>query len=350
MAPVIGILGGGQLARMSVLAAASYGVSVHIFDPDPHSPAAIVAARHVCAPWSCEQSLKDFAASVDSVSCEFENIPIATLQFLDTITSVVPHWKSLEIAQDREREKMLARELDIPTTAFICAQGRESVLSAVTQLGGSVRIKTCRMGYDGKGQYGVNGPEDASSIPQSLLDQRVLIERSVNFSSEISVVLARTAQGDMTVWPVGWNEHREGILHKTHVPAPVSPSVCDQAITFSRKIAAHMDYVGILATEWFVLEDESILFNEMAPRPHNSGHWTIDFSTTSQFAQWIRILCRWPLGASDLLHPCVMTNILGADITATESLMRESPSTVHIYSKKDARPRRKMGHKTRKKL
>ena len=348
----IGILGGGQLGRMLAMAAARLGFRSHIYAPDSDSPAFDVAAAHTVAAYEDEAALAAFAAAVDVATYEFENIPVATIEFLSARVTVRPGAKALACAQDRMNEKSLARDLGAMTAQF-AAIDSFSDLAQVLDGGFPVPsvLKTRRFGYDGKGQAKILTRSDAEAAWTAMKGQPSILESFVNFRAEVSVVAARGHDGSFKAFDVTENEHRNHILHRSVAPASLDPNVANDAVAIAQKIAERLDYVGVFAIEFFVVRDEGLdrLFvNEMAPRVHNSGHWTMDGALTSQFEQHIRAVAGWPLGSPALKTPgAEMINLIGDDILAWEKIAAEPGAFFHHYGKKDARPGRKMGHVNR---
>ncbi len=347
---IVGILGGGQLGRMLAVAAAELGLSCHIYCPDPQSPAFAVAAARTVAPYDDEASLADFAAAVDVVTYEFENIPAATVEFLAARTAVLPGTRSLAVSQDRLAEKQLMTELGIAVPAFAPVTALSDIYSALGRTGRPAVLKTSRLGYDGKGQAVIRAGDDPVSAWRAIGETPAVLEAFIPFSREISVVLARGRDGDMRAWDVTENRHKAGILDTSTVPANITPLVAARAVAMAEQIALALDHVGVLAVEMFVLgdgDDARLLVNEIAPRVHNSGHWTADAAHTSQFEQHIRAICGWPLGDIERHSDVAMTNLIGEDVARWRALAEEPGARLHLYGKAEARPGRKMGHVNR---
>ncbi len=344
----IGILGGGQLGRMLALAAARLGFKSHIYAPEADSPAFDVAAAHTIAAYDDQKTLTAFAKSIDVATYEFENIPVPTVEFLSAIVPVRPGAKALACAQDRINEKTLARKLGAMTAPFAAVDDYAGLEAALAKIGMPAVLKTRRFGYDGKGQVKILKPDDAKAAWAAMRDQPSILEGFVNFKSEVSVVAARGVDGAFSAFPVTENEHRNHILHRSIAPARVSAATSDDAISVAKKIAEALDYVGVFAIEFFALADGGLDVNEMAPRVHNSGHWTMDGCETSQFEQHIRAVAGWPLGSVKMTLPAAeMINLIGDDILAWDRIAAEPGAFLHHYGKKDARPGRKMGHVNR---
>ncbi|WP_027174095.1 5-(carboxyamino)imidazole ribonucleotide synthase [Methylobacterium sp. 10] len=351
----LGIVGGGQLGRMIALAAANYGLKVHVYAPDATSPAFDVAAETTCAAYDDAESLARFAASVDAVTYEFENIPRQTADLLASHAPLRPSADALSTTQDRLSEKSFINGLGIPTAPFRQVDTPDDLARALEAIGLPAVLKTRRFGYDGKGQRIIRTAEegDRNAIFAEFGGAPLILEGFVPFEREVSVVAARSPDGSFAAFDLCENEHRDHILALTRVPAPnLSDETARNAVEIARLIAEALDYVGILAVEMFLVRDEAdehLIVNEIAPRVHNSGHWTIEGAVTSQFAQHVRAVCGWPLGdASRVAGASVeMRNLIGDDIDAWPALLAEPGAHLHLYGKGDARPGRKMGHVTR---
>ena len=347
----IGILGGGQLGRMLALAAARLGFKSHIFAPEADSPAFDVAADHTIAAYDDQAALTAFAKSVSVATYEFENIPVATVEFLSPLIPVRPGAKALACAQDRINEKTLARELGAMTAEFASVDSYAELQTRLSQIPLPCILKTRRFGYDGKGQAKILKPDDAKAAWAAMRDQPSIVEGFVNFQLEVSVIAARGLDGGFRAFEVTENEHRHHILHRSVAPARIKPAAAADAVAIARRFAEQLDYVGVFAIEFFALDfagKEILYVNEMAPRVHNSGHWTMDGCETSQFEQHIRAVAGWPLGATKMKTPgAEMINLIGDDILAWKEIAAEPGAFLHHYGKKDARPGRKMGHVNR---
>jgi len=343
---VIGILGGGQLGRMTAVAAAEMGYRTHIFCPELDSPATHVASVVTHADYDDYAALEKFANSVDVVTFEFENIPDKAVEALAKHVAVRPHWRALHVAQNRLREKGLMREMGIAVANFEPVQSVQELKDAYRAIGTEKAIlKTCELGYDGKGQAIIDAGSDLDSIWSSSGFKDAVLEAFVPFEVEISVVVARDIYGKMVTFPVGENVHKAGILDITTVPANVKKSVAETAENYAKDIAQELEVVGLLAVEFFVTKSGEVLVNEMAPRPHNSGHWTQDGCDTSQFEQFVRAVCGLPLGSVRQHSKVVMHNLIGADVDRWEDIYGgDSAANVHLYGKHESRPGRKMGH------
>ncbi len=339
----IGILGGGQLARMLSLAAANLGLNCHIYAPEKDSPAFQVAAARTISVYDDETALAKFADAVDAITYEFENVPASTVEFLEKLKPVRPGSKALSVAQDRLAEKSLARELGAMTAAFAPVTTMADLESAITATGLPAILKTTRMGYDGKGQARINTPADMGPALAMMKGQPAILESFVHFKSEFSVICARTAIGEFAAYDIAENVHRNHILHTSTVPAKIDAELAEEAIYVARRLAETLDYVGVMGVEFF-LGDDVIYVNEIAPRVHNSGHWTMDGCLVSQFEQHIRAVAGWPLGSTIRHSNVVMTNLLGDDVNQWAALASEAGTATHLYGKTESRPGRKMGH------
>jgi 5-(carboxyamino)imidazole ribonucleotide synthase len=342
----IGMLGGGQLGRMTALAAARLGYKTHVFTPEPNGPCAQACAAETVADWDDEEALASFADSVDVVTLEFENVPSPALELLSALKPTRPGARVLAITQDRVAEKRFANELGIGTAPWRAADNAAEIEAAVRDLGPSI-AKTRRFGYDGKGQAVIATPDHAESGFAAIGRAPAIVEGRVAFVAEISVVLARGMDGQIAAYPAVENRHVGGILASTIAPARVSPDVAAEADRVARRLADALDYVGVLAVELFVTADGAVLMNEMAPRPHNSGHWTIDACPVSQFEQQVRAVCGLPLGPIERFGDAEMENLIGDQVERWPELIADPTARLHLYGKLENRPGRKMGHVTR---
>jgi 5-(carboxyamino)imidazole ribonucleotide synthase len=343
----IGILGGGQLGRMLALAAASMGYRVHVLAPEAELPAGDVAAEVTRAEFDDWAALDRFAAVVDVVTFEFENIDPAAVRYLAERKPVHPGADCLEVAQDRLAEKQFVAALGGRPAAFRAVDSRVDLEAAVAEIGLPAVLKTRRFGYDGKGQARLHKPGDADAAWAAISGQPAILEAFIDFSHEFSVVLARGSDGEIVTWPVPDNRHVNGILDTSHVPAPAEIAVlADEAIALACQVAEALSYVGVLTLEFFATADGP-RFNEMAPRVHNSGHWTIEGARTSQFENHIRAICGVPLGSTEMTAPDVlMKNLLGDDVHDWPRLLADRRARLHLYGKSAVKPGRKMGHVT----
>ncbi|WP_316860676.1 5-(carboxyamino)imidazole ribonucleotide synthase [uncultured Cohaesibacter sp.] len=343
----IGILGGGQLGRMMALAASKLGLKTHVYCPDPDSPAFDVTAFHTCADYENEEALEDFANSVARVTYEFENIPSATVEFLKKRLLVLPDEEALRTSQDRLTEKNFFRSIDIQTASFYEVSSQEDLREAVEFIGLPALLKTRRFGYDGKGQVFLKSIEDVDGAFERIGSQPAILESYVPFVKEISVIAARNEKGQIVTYDIAENVHKDQILKTTTVPADINEGIAREARKIGETVADALDYVGVLAVELFLLSethDHRLVANEMAPRVHNSGHWTESACLISQFEQHIRAVAGWPLGNTDRHSDVVMTNLIGEDIEARQDLLAKYGTAFHDYGKSETRAGRKMGH------
>lgn len=341
----IGIIGGGQLGRMLALAAAELGFKTHIFSPEKDAPAAQVATVHTQADYDDKDALNAFAAAVDVVTYEFENIPVTSVAHIAPQKPVYPSAKALEVAQDRWVEKSFMRDLGLSVAAFFDITDLPSLKAALTATDGMGILKTRRFGYDGKGQWRLNNDSDLTEILVELDGQPAILEALVPFEREVSLLVARNPQGDMATYDVIENVHKNHILHTSTMPATLSAAQQQAAHDMAERIAAALDYVGVLAIECFVTA-EALLVNEIAPRVHNSGHLTQDACHCGQFEQHIRAVTGWPLGDTHAHSNAVMTNLLGDEVHGWQDWAAQPATYVHIYGKAEAKPGRKMAHVT----
>jgi 5-(carboxyamino)imidazole ribonucleotide synthase len=345
---VIGMLGAGQLGRMTALAAARLGYKVHVFAPEGmDSSCGQVVASHTQAGWHDRRALSRFADDVAVVTLEWENVPTETVEFLSRHVAVHPGAGVLAVAQERLAEKNFANGLGLGTAPFRAVDSAASLKQAVAELGVPAILKSNRMGYDGKGQVRIAADTDLDAAWASLGTDMAVLEGFVDFACEVSVIVARGHDGQMAAYPVVENRHKNGILDTTTVPANVSDDVAAEATRVALALTDALGVIGLLAVEMFVTRDGRVLVNEMAPRPHNSGHWTIEFAETSQFEQLVRAVCGLPLGSTRLRAPCFMTNLIGSDVDDWATLLAEPGARLHLYGKGEAKPGRKMGHVTR---
>ncbi len=351
----IGMLGAGQLGRMTALAAARLGYKTHVFAPDAaDSPAAQVSAAATVADWDDLEALERFARSVDVVTLEWENVPVATAEQLRRFTNLNPGPNVLSVAQDRIAEKSFVNSLGIATAPWRAANSAEEVARAVAEVGPRCVLKSTRLGYDGKGQARLDSGSDPAAAWAAIGGGKPgvegIVEGFVTFACEVSVIVARGADGAMVAYPAVENRHKDGILDVTIAPAAadkVSDETAAEADRIARRIAEALDLVGVLAVEMFVTADGAVLVNEMAPRPHNSGHWTMDACATCQFEQLVRAVCGLPLGSVERVADAEMTNLIGDDVLRWPDLLAEPGARLHLYGKAEARPGRKMGHVNR---
>ncbi len=341
----IGILGGGQLGRMLALAAARLGYHCHVFEPQVNCPASHVA-RHMAADYTDAAALDAFAATVDVVTLEFENVPIRAVEHLARTVPVRPGAAALAIAQDRVAEKSFLNGAGIETAPWTAIGDQAELDAAIVAMGAPAVLKTARLGYDGKGQATIRDAGDAGGLFDKLGSVPCILEGFVDFTLEISVLAARGLDGGIACFEPVENIHRDHILHRTLVPARIDAATADRATDISRRTIAALDYTGLLAVEMFVCSGGRVLVNEIAPRPHNSGHWTMDGALTCQFEQVVRAICGLPLGATDRIADCEMRNLIGTEADDWQAILAEPGAQLHLYGKTESRPGRKMGHVT----
>lgn len=345
----IGILGGGQLGRMLAMAAARLGLTCHVYS-DHSGPAFDVAATATVGAYDDLDAVRRFAETVDVVTYEFENVPCVTAQAAAAIRPVRPGVKALEVAQDRLVEKKFIAALAVPVAPFAPVDCETTLGRAVDELGLPAILKTRRLGYDGKGQVRLTSAADLGNARAAIGSAPAILEGMVQFEIEVSVLVVRGQDGALRFYDIPHNTHANGILDTSTVPARISRKTRDHAAEIAGAIATALDYVGVLAVEMFYCGGTAaspLVVNEIAPRVHNSGHWTIDACAVSQFENHIRAVAGWPLGPTDRHSDAVMTNLIGADVEAWEKLAAEPAAGLHLYGKNDPRPGRKMGHITR---
>lgn len=340
----LGVIGGGQLGRMFCVAARTAGYRLVVLDPDPESPAGRIADEHIQTGYTDHKGLDALASKCDVITNEFENVPAESLRYLIQQTPVFPSADALEIAQNRVREKQFAESSGMMPVPYHPINTESDIAEAITSVGVPAILKTATMGYDGKGQHVINQPEELDAIYSSLGGAECVLEKKIDLALEVSVIVARNEQGTVC-FPIAENEHRNGILHMSIVPARIDEMLAEKAKQQAIALADALDYVGILAVEFFVSRQGDLLFNEMAPRSHNSGHFTKDACVTSQFEQQVRMMCGFKPGDTRLTSPVVMVNLLG-DLWPldSEKLLNYPEIKLHLYGKKEARPGRKMGH------
>ena len=344
----IGILGAGQLARMLALAAARLGFNVAVLDPDANACATRVATQTITADYDDLDALKRLAEVSQVVTFEFENVPAAAVEQLTKLgCAVAPNPGALAVSQDRVAEKAFLNAHGVATTAFAEIATVEDIEQALKRFGPAALLKTRREGYDGKGQTWVEGQGDAGKAFARIGSKPAILEAPVPFVRELSVIAARGRDGEVTCYPPGENHHEAGVLRRTSAPARASAKTIDQAETIAARILTSLDYVGVAGVELFELSNGTLLVNEIAPRVHNSGHWTLDGCEVDQFEQHIRAITGWPLGPAHALMHVEMTNLLGPEVLDWKKLAAEQEARVWIYDKGDPRPGRKMGHVNR---
>lgn len=346
----IGILGGGQLGRMLAQSAASLGLKAHIFCPDPASPAFDVSATYTVAPYEDADALDLFASSVAAVTYEFENVPGATAAHLDARVPVRPGVRALEVAQDRLSEKRFLSDAGVAIADFADIQSQADLDTALARFDGEGVLKTRRFGYDGKGQKMIRSTADAHGAFNALGAVPMVLEQLIGFDCEVSVIVARDVDGHTASYDIARNHHENHILKTSTVPAGVNETTTSAARAMAEKIVTGLDYVGVMGVEMFLVRDdagERLLVNEIAPRVHNSGHWTQDACLCSQFDQHIRAVAGWPLGSADRHSDAVMENLIGFDVDIWQDVLKEPAARLHLYGKAETREGRKMGHVNR---
>ena len=343
---MIGILGGGQLGRMLSVAASRLGFRTHIFEPGAMPPAGQVAERVTTAGYDDEDALQAFADSVDVITYEFENIPTSALDILEQLKPIRPGREALRVSQDRIIEKDFLSGLGLKVAPFAAVNSEQELRAAVARVGLPAILKTCRFGYDGKGQARLNDEADIAEAWAAMADAPSVLEGFVEFSHEVSVIAARGTDGAVACFDPGENVHRDGILRTTTVPANLSPAQRTDAVLLAGQILNALDYVGVMGVELFVTP-QGLIVNEIAPRVHNSGHWTQQGCTVDQFEQHIRAVVGWPLGDGGRYGDVVMQNLIGDDMDRVSALAQETDVSIHLYGKADVKAGRKMGHVNR---
>ena len=347
----IGILGSGQLGRMLAMAALKLGLRCHIYAPESDAPAYDAASERTVAAFDDEAALARFADAVDVITYEFENVPIGCVEFLEKRKPVRPGARALAVTQDRLAEKTFLRDLGLATAPFCAVPDAAALAPALAEIGRPAVLKTLRLGYDGKGQAMIREGSDLPALHRGLGGGPMILEGFVAFDCEASVVVARSLEGAMVAYDLCENEHDRHILARTHVPARVAPGVEAAAKALAAKAIEALDYVGVLAVEMFVARDAAggarLLVNELAPRVHNSGHWTIEGAQTSQFEQHIRAIAGWPLGSPARRGRIEMSNLIGDEADEWRDILAQPDVSLHLYGKLETRPGRKMGHVTR---
>lgn len=341
----IGIVGGGQLGRMLARAASRMGYKTHIYTPDKDSPASHVATSTTIGAYQDTTALRAFGQSVDVVTFEFENIPAETLTMLEALVTVRPKPEVLFTTRHRLREKEFIRAQKIHTAPFAKVSSDDELHASIATIGAPAVLKTTELGYDGKGQVVIKNEADAVGAWKKLGCTECVLEGFIDFTAEASIIVARSTHGEMRCYPLVQNIHRDHILHKTIAPAPFIDAHQEQAVHIAKTLANALDVVGLLAVELFVTND-GLLVNELAPRPHNSGHWSMEGAPTAQFEQHIRAICGWALGDTTARGQVEMINLLGDDWKLWETYAHDPEAHVHLYGKTESRPGRKMGHVT----
>lgn len=344
----IGILGGGQLGRMLSIAAAQLGFDVCIFTDEEDSPAARVSAQTIVADYHDGEALRRLASIADVVTTEFENVPADTAQALVDAGAIVhPNPRAFAIAQDRVLEKRFFNANAIPTAPFEEVISRADLDAALSQIGAPAILKTRRLGYDGKGQARIRALADADAAFAAINGQAAILEGFCAFEAEASIIAARAKDGSFASYDLCRNEHANGILARTTVPSGFDAKLEQEARAEAKRLMEALDYVGVLTIEFFVMPGGKLIANEMAPRVHNSGHWSIEAAETSQFEQHIRAIAGWPLGSTSLLCNAEMLNLIGDDVSDVARYQSDPHARLHLYGKREARPGRKMGHVTK---
>lgn len=345
----IGIIGGGQLGRMLAMAAARLGFHTVILEPQADCPAAQVANRQIVAAYDDAKALAELAEACDVITYEFENVPVSAVDNLAEKALVFPPPAALEVSQDRFTEKQFLNESGIETAPWRLVDDQESLIAALAALGERGILKTRRLGYDGKGQVRLTSLDEAEAREAlaAINHAPAILEGFVAFEREVSVIAARDRHGNVAIFDIAENVHKNGILATSTVPAAIAPKTANAARMAAEKLLHALDYVGVLGLELFVLEDGTLLANEFAPRVHNSGHWTEAACAISQFEQHIRAVAGLPLGAAERHSDCVMENLIGDDVDHVPAILAQKNAVLHLYGKKEARAGRKMGHVTR---
>ncbi|MFM2391912.1 MAG: hypothetical protein RLZZ437_3467 [Pseudomonadota bacterium] len=341
----IGILGGGQLGRMLAVAASRLGLQARVYDPDPAAPAGQIA-RLTSAPYDDIAALSAFASSVDVITYEFENIPTAALDALQALRPIHPNRRALATSQDRIAEKDFLNGLGLQTAPYAAVSSLDELTAALGRIGAPAILKTTRLGYDGKGQARIMSAADAPVAWESMQGAPSVLEGFIDFSHEVSVIGARGQDGSVACYDPGENVHESGILRTTTVPARLTPGQRTDAVLIAARILNALDYVGVMGVELFVTA-KGMIVNEIAPRVHNSGHWTQNGCAVDQFEQHIRAVAGWPLGDGGRHSDVVMENLIGDDIARIPALLCDRNCALHMYGKAEARPGRKMGHVNR---
>ena len=339
----IGILGGGQLGRMLSVAAARLGFKTHIFEPGANPPAGQVADHVTTAAYEDANALETFARSVDVITYEFENIPTEALDLLEALRPIRPSREALRVSQDRLTEKLFLQGLGLKTAPFAVITDLDTLQGAIDEIGTPAILKTRRFGYDGKGQARLRVPEDSANALSDMADAPSILEGFVDFTHEVSIIAARGLDGQVSCFDPGENVHSDGILYTTKVPARLSPAQRTDAVLLAANILNALDYIGVMGVELFVTP-QGLIVNEIAPRVHNSGHWTQNGCAIDQFEQHIRAVASWPLGDGMRHTDVVMENLIGQDVDRVPELARERDVALHLYGKAEVKPGRKMGH------
>ena len=344
----VGVVGGGQLGRYFVLEARRLGYHTWVLDPDANAPAMQLAEHCLVAAYDDAAALQQLGQACDAVTVEFENVPAKSLELLDTLCRVAPSADSIRVAQDRDLEKKTAQKYGLSPVPYATISATTDIPAAMASVSFPAILKTSRLGYDGKGQHVCHNQQELMDAFDAVGQAECVLEQRVDLLAEVSVVLARRPDGEIAVFPLSRNVHVGGILSTSTVPSGLDSQLLSSAENLARKLADGLDYVGVLAVEFFIDREGKVLFNEMAPRPHNSGHYTLDATVTSQFEQQLRALCNLPLGDTKLLSPVSMINVLG-DVWSDADpdwlwMFAQAGVHLHLYGKSEARAGRKMGH------
>lgn len=346
----IGLMGGGQLGRMFAIAARQMGYRIHVFTPEQNSPAGQLADRATIADYADEEAVREFARAIDLLTFEFENIPSSTVAWCEAHCEIRPHGRILQTAQNRWREKDFLSAAGIPVAPYRKISSRAQLATALEEIGTPSILKSAAFGYDGKGQQLIREAGDIDKLWSDRASDELILERAIGFEKEISAIVVRRGDGAVATFPICENVHREHILDVTIIPARIDERIHEMAAEMARSIAEQLELVGILAVEMFLKPDGRILVNELAPRPHNSGHGTIEGCVTSQFEQHVRAVCGLPLGSTEVVRPSAMANLLGEIWNGRQPQWDAALSVpgvhLHLYGKAEPRPRRKMGHLT----
>ncbi|MAI63015.1 MAG: 5-(carboxyamino)imidazole ribonucleotide synthase [Micavibrio sp. TMED27] len=343
----IGILGGGQLGMMSAQAAKKIGLNCIIYTPETNSPASSIANETIVADYLNKKTLEEFASKVDVISYEFENIPVETIDYLANLKPVYPEKSLLEVSQDRIKEKSYLNSINIPTASWSHPQSPNDIITTLKEWGDNEAIiKTARFGYDGKGQERISTDTDFETLFNTYKDQDLIMEKIIDFDYEVSVIIARDKNGKTATYGPLLNAHKNHILDKTTLPAPIDEKIKEQSIQIANKLAQEIDLIGVLTVELFVTKQGEILANEIAPRTHNSGHLTIEACEASQFENHVRTVSGLDVASAEQHTPAIMINLIGDDILSTKQYEDNPNATIHNYGKTDVKPGRKMGHVT----
>lgn len=340
----LGILGGGQLGRMLALAATQLGIKTIIFSDIDDCPAKQFADEFLCGSYQDAGLLDSFSRKATVITYEFENIPLSVIDYLQSRTALYPKRDILSVTQDRLSEKTFVKTLGIPVADFSAVSYEGDIKAYLQKKGTEAILKTRRMGYDGKGQLSIASSAQAAQIYYDLKEVPAVIEEKIDFIAEFSVIAVRTIAGDFHHFDIPENVHQSGILKTSSVPSSLSDAVQQQAITYTKKISDSLGYVGVLTVEYFLKQDGTVVVNEIAPRVHNSGHWTLDACYTNQFEQHVRAVCGWTLGSFHRHSHVVMHNLIGEDVNHMQHHLDNPDCKIHLYGKPEARVGRKMGH------